>query len=177
MRNLRTLKTILISSVTHWVVDPLSIRMKITPITRNPEVDPEVNLEADHLMGLAVLLPKVTESTLGTGLVLMTGVEIKTIGQIVAHIIVMIVTGTILAMTGTVMTDIITSTLANTMTGVMTGCMTTEVDIGLHVGVLLIDSQIILGLMTTVQMTRGTDVHGVTLVSEIGEIEIVKWFL
>ena len=104
-------------------------------------------------MGLAVPLPDVTESTLGTGLMPMTGVEIKTIGQIVAHIIVMIATGAIPAMTGTVMTDIITSTLADTMTGVTIRGMMTEVDIGLHVGVLLIDLQIILGLMTTIQMT------------------------
>ena len=77
---------------------------------------------------------------------LMIGVEIKTIGQIMAHLIVMI-------MTGTVMTDIITSTLADTMTGVTTGGTTTEVDTSLHIGILLIDLQTILGLMTTVEMT------------------------
>ena len=149
MRNLKTLKSYLINSATHQVVDPLSIKMMVILITRNPEVDPEVNLEA----GLAVLLPKVRESILVTGLVLMTGVEIKTIGQIMAHIIVMITTGAIPATTGTMMTDIITSTLADTMTGFMTGGTMTEVDTGLHVGVLLIDLQILLGLMTAIQVT------------------------
>ena len=52
--------------------------MAANPTIRNPEVDPEVNLEADHLMGPAVLLPQVTESILVTGLMLMTEVEIKT---------------------------------------------------------------------------------------------------
>ena len=118
-------------------MDPLSIKVTVIPTIRNPEVDPEVNLEADHPMGLAVLLPEVTESTLATGLMPMTGVEIRTIGQIVAHIKVMIVT----------------STAADIMTGVMSGGMTTEVDTGLHVGVLFIDLQTIPGLMTTIQMT------------------------
>ena len=147
MSSLETLKSIPINSATHWVMDPLSIKVMVILTIRNPEVDPEVNLEADHLMGLAVLLPKVTES------ILVTRVEIKTIGHIMAHIIVMIMTGTIPAMTGTMMTDIITSTTADIMTGVTPGGMMTEVDTGLHVRVLLIDLQTVSGLMTVIQMT------------------------
>ena len=67
--------------------------------------------------------------------------------------IVMTVTGTVPAMTGTVMTDIMISTTANIMTGVMTGGMMVEVDTCFHVGVLLIDLQTIPGLMTAIQMT------------------------
>ena len=103
-------------------------------------------------MGLAVLLPRVTGFTLVTGLMSMTGVRIETTNQIMAHTIV-ITTGTITVMTGIVMTDIMTSTTANIITGVMTGDMTTEVDTGLHTGVLLVDHQIALGLMTAVQTT------------------------
>ena len=153
MRNLETLENLLINSATHQVMDPLSIKVMVIPTITNPEIDPEINLEADHLMGLAVLLPEVTESILVTGLMPMTGVDIKTIGQIMAHIIVMITTGTIPAMTGTMMTGIMTSTAADIMTGVTTGGMTTEVSTGLHVGVLLIDLQTVPGLMTAVQMT------------------------
>ena len=152
-RNLETLKSILINSAAHQVMDPLSIKVMVIQTIRNQEVDPEVNLEADHLMGLAVLLPEVTESIPVTGLVLMTGVEIKTVGQIMAYITVMIMTGTVPAMTGTVMTDIMTSTAADTMTWVTTGGMTAEVGTGLPAGVLLIDLQTVSSLMTTVQMT------------------------
>ena len=56
-RNLETLKSILINSMTHQVIDPLNIKVVITPATRSPEADPEVNLEVNHLMGLAVVLP------------------------------------------------------------------------------------------------------------------------
>ena len=56
MRNLETLKSILINSATHRVMDPLHIEVMVIPTTRNPEVDPELKLEADHLMGLAVFL-------------------------------------------------------------------------------------------------------------------------
>ena len=134
-------------------MDPLNIKVVITLTIRSPKADPEVNLEANHLMGLAVLLPGVTGFTLATGLMLMTGVRIETADQIMAHTIVMIVTGTITGMTGIVITDIMTSTAAGIMTGVKTKDMMTEVDTGLHLGVLLIDLQTTLGLMTTVQMT------------------------
>ena len=129
-------------------MDPLSIEVMAILTIRNLEVD----LEADHLVDLAVLLPQVTESILVTGFMPTTGVEIKTIGQIMVHIIVMIVTGTVLAMADAVMTDM-TSVTANIMTWVMTGGMTTEVDTGLHVGILLVDLQTISGLMTAVQTT------------------------
>ena len=129
---------------------------------RRPEVDPEVSLEVDHLMGLAVLFPQMTESILVTELILMTGVEIETVDQIVVHTIVMITTGTILAMTD------ITLVVADITTRVMVGGMMTEANTGLHIGVLLIDLQTIPGLMTIVQMTCRTDIHGVTLVSETG---------
>ena len=126
-------------------MDPLSTKV-MTILATSPEVDPEVNLEADHLMDLAVLLPKVTEFILVTGLIPMTGVKIENTDQIVAHTIVM--TGTIPVMTDIVMTSIMTSTAADMMTGVMTGSMMTEVDTGLHIGVLLIDLQTILGQTT-----------------------------
>ena len=116
-------------------MDPLSIKVVAKPIMRIPEVDPEVSLEVDHLVGLAVLLPQVTESILATELILMTEVEIETIDQIVAHIIVRIMTGDILAMRDTVMTDIMTLVMADIMTGVVAGGMMTEADTGLHIGV------------------------------------------
>ena len=56
MRNLKTLKSILINSAAHQVIDPLNVKVVIILTTRSPEVDPEVNLE-DHLMDLAVLPP------------------------------------------------------------------------------------------------------------------------
>ena len=77
-RNLETLKSILINSTTRRVMGPLSIKVMVILTIQNPEVGPEGNLEADHLVGLAVLLPKVTESILVTGLMSMTGVEIRT---------------------------------------------------------------------------------------------------
>ena len=115
---------------------------------RSPEVDPEVNLEADYLMDFAVLLPKVTEFILVTGLVLMTGAKIETMDQIMAHTTVMTTTDTAPVTTGIMMTDTMTSTEADIMTGVMTEDMMTGVDAHLHVGVLLIP-----GLMTSAQMT------------------------
>ena len=152
-RNLKTVKSILINSAACHRMDPLNIKVVITLTTRSPEADPEVNLEANHLVGLAVLLPRVTGFTLVTRLVPIIGVRIETTDQIVPHTIVMIVTGTITVMTGIVMTDIMTSTAADIMTGVMTGDMMTEVDTGLHIGVLLIDLQTALGLMTAIQTT------------------------
>ena len=118
----------------------LNIEVIMIPTRRGPKADPEVNLEADHLMDLAVLLPLVTEFILVKGLVPMTGAKIETTDQIMAHTTVMTMTDTAPFMTGIMMTDI--------MTGVMTGHMMTGVDTGLHIGVLLIP-----GLMTTVQMT------------------------
>ena len=128
-------------------MDPLNSKVIILTI-RNPEVDPEVNLGADHLVDPAVLLPEGTESILVMGLALMTRVKIEATEQIVAHTTVMITTGTIPVMADIMMIDILTSTEVGIMTGATTGDMMTEVDTGLHAGVLLI-----LGLMTTVQMT------------------------
>ena len=141
------------NSTMHQMTDPLNVKVIIIPTTRSPEVDPEVNLEADHLVDLAVLLPDVTEFILVTGLMSMTGVETRTIGWIVAHTIVMIVTDAVPVTTDIIMTDIMTSTVADIMTGVMTGGMVTEVGTGLQAGVLLVDLKAILGLMTIVQMT------------------------
>ena len=136
-RNLEILKSILINSAAHQVMDPLNVEVVIILTTRSPEVDPEVNLEADHL------IHQVTGFTLATGLVPMTGVKIETTDQIMAHTIVMIATGTITVMTDIMMTDIMTSTTAGIMTGVT----------GLHIGVLLVDLQTTLGLMMTILMT------------------------
>ena len=105
----------------------LNIEVIIILTMRSPEVDPEVNPEADHLMDLAVLLPKVTEFILVTGLVPMTGAKIETTDQIVAHTTVMTKTDIAPVMTGIVMTDTMTSTEADIMTGVMTGDMMTGV--------------------------------------------------
>ena len=146
MRNLKTLKSILINSATHQGMDPLNIKVVIILTARSPKADPEVNLEANHLVGLAVLLPGATGFTLVTGLMPMMGVRTETTDQIVAHTIVIIMTGTITVMKGIIMTDIMTSTTVD-----MTGDMT-EVDTGPHVGVLLIDLQIALGLIA-IQMT------------------------
>ena len=153
MRSLETLKSILINSAAHQVMDPLNIKLVIILTIISPEVDPGVNLEANHLMDLVALLSKVTEFILATELVPMTGVKIETADQIVAHIIVMIMTGTIPVTTNIMMTDIMTSNAADIMAGMMAGDIMTMVDTGLHVGILLIDLQTILGLMTTVQMT------------------------
>ena len=125
--------------------------------TRSPEVDPEVILEADHLMGLAVLLPKVTEFILVIELISMTEARIETTDQIMVHATVITATGTIPIMTDTVMTGIMTSTVADIMTGVMTGGMMTEVDTCLHIGVLL---------------PEVIEFHGVTPASETGEIVV-----
>ena len=99
-------------------------------------------------MDLAVLLPKVTEFILMTGLLPMTGAKIETTDQIVAHTTVMTMTDTTPVMTAIMMTDTMTSIKADIMTGVVTGDMMTGVDTGIHIGVLLIP-----GLMTTIQMT------------------------
>ena len=127
MRNLETLNSIPIHSAAHQVMGLLNIEVIIILTIRSPEVDPEVNLEADHLMDLAVLLPKVTEFILVTGLVPMTGAKIETTDQIVAHTTVMTKTDITPVMTGIVMTDTMTSTEADIMTGVMTGDMMTGV--------------------------------------------------
>ena len=95
MRVLETLKSILIHSAFHQVMDPHNNKVVIILTIRSPEVDPEVNLEADHLIGPAVLLVEGTEFILVTGLILMTGVEIETTEQIVAHTTVMTATGII----------------------------------------------------------------------------------
>ena len=84
MRNLETLKSILINSTTHQVMGLLNIRVIIILTIRSPEVDLEVNLGANHLVDLPVLLPEVTEFILVTGLILMTGAKIETTDQIVA---------------------------------------------------------------------------------------------
>ena len=139
----------------------------------SPEVDLEVNPEVDHLMGLAVLLPQVTESILVTELMLMTEVETETIDHIMVHIIVRIMTGTILAMTDTVMTDIMTLVMTDIMTRVMAGSMTTEAYTGLHIGVILIDLLTVPDLMTIIQMTCRTEIYGLTLVSETGRTTVV----
>ena len=110
MRNLKTLKRILIHSATHQVMGLLNNEMIIILTIRSPEVDPEVNLEADHLVDLAVLLPKVTEFILATGLMLMTGAKIETTDQIMANTTVMTMTDTAPVTTGIVMTDTMTST-------------------------------------------------------------------
>ena len=125
-------------------MDLLNIEVIIIPTIRSPEV----NLEADHLVDLAVLLPDVIEFILATELIQMTGAKIETADQIVAHTTVMTATDTAPVMTGIGMTDIMTSTEADIMAGVMTEDMMTGIDTGLHIGVLLIP-----GLMTTAQMT------------------------
>ena len=146
-RNLATLKSIPIHSTIHQVMGLLNIEVIIIPTIRSPGVDPEVNLEADHLVDLAVLLPEVTEFILVTGLVPMTGAKMGTADQIMVHTTVMTMTDTTLVMTGIVMTDTMTSTEADIMTGVMAEDLMTGVDTGLHVRVLLIPD-----LMTTAQM-------------------------
>ena len=153
MRTLEILRSILINNTMHQLTYPLNIKVMIILTAKSPEVDPEVNLEANHHMDLAVLLPEVTEFILVTGPMSMTGVETRTIGQIVAHIIAMIMIGTLPVMTDIMMIDIMTSTMADIMTGVTTGGMMTEVDNGLHAGVLLVDLLTVLGLMTIAQMT------------------------
>ena len=145
-RNLEALKSILIHNAIHQVIGLLNIKVIIILTIRSPEVDPEVNLEADHLMDLIVLLPEVTELILATGP--MTGAKIETTDQIMAHTTVMTTTDTTPVMTGIVMTDTMTSTEADIMTGVMAENLMTGVDTGLHVEVLLIS-----GLMVPAQMT------------------------
>ena len=124
------LKSILIHSAAHQVKGLLNIEVIIIPTIRSPKVDPEVNLEADHLVDLAVLLPEVTEFILVMGLILMTGAKIETADQIMAHTTVMTTTDTTPVTTGIMMTDTMTSTKVDIMTGVMTGDMTTGVDTG-----------------------------------------------
>ena len=173
MGSLETPRSLLIKSTICQVMDPLVIEVAVNPAMKSPEVDPEVSLKVDHLVGLAVLLPQVTESILVTELILMTEVRIETVDQILVPTIVRIMTSTILAMTDTVITDIMTLIMADIMTGVMEGGMTIEVNTGLYIGVPLVDLQTVPGLMSIIQTTCRTDNQGVTLVSETGKTVVV----
>ena len=85
------------------MTNKLNVEVMIILTTRSPEEGPEVNLEADHLMGLAVLLPTVTEFILVKRLILLTGARIEITDQMMAHTIVLATTGTIPVMRDTVM--------------------------------------------------------------------------
>ena len=51
MRNLETLRRLLMSNVAHQVMGSLGIQVTAILITRSPEADPEVNPKLGHCMG------------------------------------------------------------------------------------------------------------------------------
>ena len=53
MRNLETLRRLMMSNATHQVMGLLDIQVTAILIARSPEADPEVNLKVGHLMGPA----------------------------------------------------------------------------------------------------------------------------
>ena len=135
VRNLEILGSLLMSNAAPQVMVLPDIQVAAILITRNPEVDPEVDLKVGHLMGPAapLLVTKfilVTEFILVTGSMMETEVETRTTDLIVDLTILMTMTGTILTRTGTVTTGFATLT-AGIMAGVMTGDMMTGVHTGL----------------------------------------------
>ena len=174
MRSPRTLRSLLVDNATSQVMDLLNIGVAANWTVRNPGIGPEVNLEADHCMGLVVPL-LVAEIILMTSHEVMTGVK-TTIGtmyltgihivviivmdidtvMIMTDTIVMVMTSTVMTIMTSIMMTIMTSTVISILIEVMTGIMMRKISIGPHSGVPIeVGLQIILASKSSLMTVAG----------------------
>ena len=169
MRNLKILGRLLMSNAAPQVMVLPNIQVAAILITRSPEADPEVDLKVGHLVGPATPLLLATGFILATEFVLVTESMMETeVETRTTDLIMDLTILTILTMTGTMMTGSMTLT-AGIMAGVTTGDLMAVV----HTGLFPVGPHLLQGLMTVTQLTWGTCILGVTLVSEIDETIVV----